>query len=106
MAEGRKVMVEKKATVDVQVFIDAKIGYKSDSCDNDIVKVTFNMTDVPVDASDEMIKVSASANLADDLDKGIGTLKVVDTEGNRVCFIAINDIRKFTILNVEIKRGE
>lgn len=98
---------EKKATVDVQVFIDAKIGYKSDcDNDNDIVKITFNMTDVPVDASDEMIKVSASSNIADDLDKGTGTIKVIDTEGNRVCFIAIDDIRKFTILNIEIKRGE
>lgn len=99
-------MAEKRATVDVQVFIDAKISYKSDACDNNIVKITFNMTDVPVDANDEMIKVSASSNIADDLDKGTGTIKAVDTEGNRVCFIAIDDIRKFTILNIEIKRGE
>ena len=99
-------MAEKKATVDVQVSMDVKIGYKSDRCDNDIIKVMFSMSDVPVDANDEMIKLSASSNIADDLDKGTGTIKAVDTEGNRVCFIAISDIRKFTILNIEIKRGE
>lgn len=99
-------MAEKKATVDVQVLMEVKIGYKSDRCDNDIVKITFNMTDVPVDANDEMIKLSASSNIADDLDKGTGTIKAVDTEGNRICFIAISDIRKFTILNVELKKGE
>lgn len=99
-------MSEKRATVDVQVFIEAKISYKSDACDNDIVKITFNMTDVPVDAKDEMIKASASSNIADDIDKGTGTIKAVDTEGDRVCLIAVDDIRKFTILNVEIKRGE
>lgn len=98
-------MAEKKATVDVQVLMKVKIGYKS-NCDNDIVMITFNMTDVPVDANDEMIKLSASSNIADDLDKGTGTIKAVDTEGNRVCFIAINDIRKFTILNIELKKGE
>jgi len=99
-------MTEKKATVDVQVLMEVEIGYKSDSCDNDIVKITFNMTDVPVDANDEMIKLSASSNIADDLDKGTGTIKAVDTEGNRVCIIAISDIRKFTILNIELKKGE
>ena len=98
-------MAEKKATVDVQVLMEARIGYKS-NCDNNIVKITFNMTDVPVDANDEMIKLSASSNIADDLDKGTGTIKAVDTEDNCVCFIAISDIRKFTIKNIELKKGE
>lgn len=98
-------MAEKKATVDVQVLMEVKIGYKS-NCDNNIVKITFNMTDVPVDANDEMIKLSASSNIADDIDKGTGTIKAVDTEDNCVCFIAISDIRKFTIKNIELKKGE
>lgn len=96
---------EKKATCDVQVIMTAKICYKSHS-DNDIVKITFNMTDVPVDAKDEMIKASASSNIADDIEKGSGTIKAVDTEDNCVCFIAISDIKKFTVKNIELKRGE
>jgi hypothetical protein len=98
-------MAEKKATCDVQVFMEARIAYKSD-CDNNIVKITFSMTDVPVDANDEMIKLSASSNIADDIDKGTGIIRAVDTEDNCVCFIAISDIRKFTIKSIELKRGE
>ena len=43
--------VEKKATCDVQVFMEAEIAYKMLNV-SDVVKITFNMTDVPVDASD------------------------------------------------------
>lgn len=96
---------EKKATVDVQIFMEAEIAYKMLNV-SDTVKITFNMTDVPVDAKDEMIKVSASSNIADDIDKGTGTIKAVNTKDNCICFIAISDIRKFTVKNIELKRGE
>lgn len=96
---------EKKATCDVQVYIKARISYKK-QCDNDIVMITFNMSDVPVDASDDMIKASALGHITDDLEKGTGVIKAVDSEGSNVCIIAIDSIKKFTVLSNEIKRGE
>ena len=96
---------EKKATCDVQVYIKARISYKK-QCDNDIVMITFNMSDVPVDASDDMIKASALGHITDDLEKGTGVIKAVDSEGGNVCIIAIDSIKKFTVLSNEIKRGE
>lgn len=96
---------EKKATCDVQVYIKARISYKK-QCDNDIIMITFNMSDVPVDVSDDMVKASALGHITDDLDKGTGVIKAVGTEGSNVCIIAISSIQKFTVLNTEIKRGE
>ena len=100
---------EKKATVDVMCTLTVKVAYKM-QCDNDIVKVTFNMSDVPVDATDGKIKWAAVAALSDalvkDYKKGTGIIRAVDTEGDKICFIAIDSIKKFVILNTEIKRGE
>ena len=64
------------------------------------------MSDVPVDATDEQIKLTAADALAKDFEKGTGIIRAVDSEGDRVCFIAIDSIKKFAILNTEIKRGE
>lgn len=96
---------EKKAICDVQVYIKARISYKK-QCDNDIVKITFNMSDVPVDASDDMIRSSALNHITNDLEKGTGIIRAVDSEGGNVCVITISSIQKFTVLNNEIKRGE
>ena len=96
---------EKKATCDVQVYIKARISYKS-HCDNDIVMITFNMSDVPVDASDDMIKASALGHITDDIEKGTGVIKAVDSESNNVCIITVDSVKKFTVLSNEIKRGE
>lgn len=100
---------EKKATVNVMCIFTAKVAYKMQS-DNDIVKITFNMSDVPVDATDDQVKFAAVDAMAKDFgrDRGNGTgiIRAVDTEGDRMCFIAIESIKKFVILNTEIKRGE
>lgn len=96
---------EKKATCNVQVYIKARISYKR-QCDNDIVMITFNVSDIPVDTSDDMIKANALGYITTDLEKGTGIIKAVDSEGNRVCFIAIDSIQKFTVLSNEITRGE
>ncbi len=96
---------EKKATVDVVCMLTAKVAYKT-QCDNDIVKITFNMSDVPVDATNDQVKLAATDALAKDFEKGTGIIRAMDSEGDRVCFIAIDSIKKFAILNTEIKRGE
>ena len=57
--------------------------------------ITFSMSDVPVDASDDMIKASALGHITDDLEKGTGVIKAVDSEGSNVCIIAIDSIKKF-----------
>lgn len=96
---------EKKATVNVICTLTAKVSYK-DQCDNDIVKITFNMSDVPVDATDNQIKLAAIDALSKDLADGKGIIHAVDSEGDRLCFIAVDSFRKFTVLDVEIKKGE
>lgn len=96
---------EKKATVDVICTLTAKVVYKM-QCDNDIVKITFGMSDVPVDATDNQIKLAATDALAKDFADGTGIMHAVDSEGDRACFIAIDSIKKFVILNTEIKKGE
>lgn len=96
---------EKKATANVICTLTVKVAYKM-QCDNDIVKVTFNMSDVPVDATDAQIKLAATDALAKDFEKGTGIIRAQDSEGDRACFIAIDSIKKFAILNTEIKKGE
>ena len=100
---------EKKATVNVICTLTAKVAYRMQS-DNDIVKVTFNMSDVPVDATDDQVKFAAVDAIAKDFGRergtGTGIIRAVDTEGDKACFIAINSIKKFVILDTEIKRGE
>lgn len=96
---------EKKAIVDVICTLTAKVSYK-DQCDNDIVKITFSMSDVPVDAKDNQIKLAATDALSKDLADGKGIIHAVDSEGDKVCFIAIDSVKKFTVLDIEIKKGE
>ena len=96
---------EKKATVNVTCALTAKVAYKM-QCDNDIIKITFNMADVPVDATDDQIRFAAVDALAKDFGKGMDIIRAQDSEGDRACFIAVDSIKKFTILNTEIKRGE
>lgn len=96
---------EKKATVNVSCTLTAKVAYKV-QCDNDIIKVAFNMADVPVDATDDQIKFAAVDALAKDFGKGTGIIRAQDSEEDRACFIAVDSIKKFAILNTEIKRGE
>ena len=100
---------EKKATVNVMCILTAKVAYKMQS-DNDIVKITFNMSDVPVDATDDQVKFAAVDAIAKDFyrERGTGTgiIRAVDTEGDRACFIALDSIKKFVILNTEIKKEE
>lgn len=96
---------DETAICDVQVYIKARISYKR-QCDNDIIKITFNMSDVPVDASDDMIEASAINHITNDLEKGTGVIRAVDFEGGNICVIAVSSIQKFTVLNNAIKRGE
>lgn len=96
---------DKMATVDVVCILTAKVAYKM-QCDNDLVRITFNMSDVPVEATDNQVRLAATDALAKDFEKGTGIIRVVDSEGDRVCFIAIDSIKKFTVLSNEIKRGE
>lgn len=96
---------EKKATVNVTCVLTVKVVYKM-QCDNDIVKVTFNMSDVPVDATDDQIRLAAVDALAKDFGKGTGIIRAMDSEGDRACFITVDFIKKLAILNTEIKRGE
>lgn len=96
---------EKKATVDVICTLTAKVSYK-DQSDNDIVKITFSMSDVPVDATDNQIKLAATDALAKDFADGKGIIRAVDSEGDRLCFIAVDSFKKFTVVDIEIKKGE
>ena len=95
---------EKKATVDVVVTLTTKLYMKN--CNNmcsDAV-ITFNMSDVPVDASDDRVKFAAADAIAAELGKGTGVLKCMLDEDQS--FIAIDTIACLKIKNFEIKRGE
>ncbi len=96
---------EKKATVDVNVIVTVKVSYKA-HCDNDIIKVMLSMSDVPVDANDELIKVSAVNNMVEVIEKSTDFIRAVCAEEDRTCFIAVDAVKKLTILNTEIRRGE
>ena len=94
---------EKKATVNVVVTLTTKLYMKN--CDNvcsDAV-ITFNMADVPVDATDDQIKFATADAIAEELGKGTGILKCMLDEDQS--FIAIDAIACLKIKNFEVKRG-
>lgn len=95
---------EKKATVDVMVALTTKLYMKN--CDNvcSNAVITLNMSDVPVDATDDRIKFAAADAMAAELDKGTGVLKCILDEDQS--FIAIDAIACLKIKSIEIKRGE
>lgn len=95
---------EKKATCDVMVTLTTKLYMKNCSNICSDAAITFNMSNVPVDATDDQIKFSAADAIASDLKKGTGILKCMLDEDQS--FIAIDAIACLKIKDFEIKRGE
>jgi hypothetical protein len=95
---------EKKAVVNVTVTFAAKLYFKNCTNVASDTKIIFNMSDVPVDATDDQVKQASTDALAEEIKKGTGIIRC--TLENDPSFIAIDTIACCRIKNVEIKRGE
>lgn len=95
---------EKKAKVNVVVKLTTKLYFKNctNTCSDAVI--TFNMSDVPVDAVDDQIEFAAADAIASDLKKGTGILKCMLDDDQS--FIAIDAIACLKIKDFEINRGE
>ena len=97
-------MTEKKATTNIVAQLTTKLYLKN--CDNicsDAI-ITFNMTDVPVDAPEEQIKNTVIDALYKEYNKGTGAIRCMLTED--ISFIAIDTVACIKIKDIKIIKGE